>query len=364
MIIIWIIGVIVLLILLINVYILADPRFGGKPVKNQMVKLARQSVYEKGKFRNPGNIPVILPKSYGKMLRLQFGDNPGRIPDAAIPSVKPEFKDDFGNEDLSLIWLGHSTVLIRIDTITILTDPVFSKRASPFSFVGPKSFEYSVPFTPENIPFPDIILISHDHFDHLDYRTIQNYYKGVKVFYVPLGVKSHLVRWGVPEENITELDWWSGKNYNDSLEFISTPAQHFTGRRGQNNSTLWCSWVIKGKKEILFFSGDSGYSNHFKEIGEKYGPFDIALMECGAYGTYWPYIHMVPEESVQAGLDVKAHTVIPIHWGKYNLAFHPWKEPVERFIQEASVQKLSYITPKPGEQVVIGSKQPTHTWWK
>ncbi len=364
MIIIWIIGVIVLLILLINVYVLADPRFGGKPAKDQMVKLARQSLYEKGKFRNPGNIPVILPKSYGKMLRLQFGDNPGRVPDDVIPSVKPEFKDSLGNEDLSLIWLGHSTVLIRIDTITILTDPVFSKRASPFSFVGPRSFEYSVPFTPENIPFPDIILISHDHFDHLDYRTIKKYYKGVKAFYVPLGVKSHLVRWGVPAENITELDWWSRKKYNDSLKFISTPAQHFTGRRGQNNSTLWCSWVIKGKKEILFFSGDSGYSTHFKEIGEKYGPFDIALMECGAYGTYWPYIHMVPEESVQASLDSKAKIVMPIHWGKYNLAFHPWKEPVERFVQEASVQKLNYITPKPGDQVVIGSKQPTHTWWK
>lgn len=361
---IWIIGSIILTVLVIIIYMNVDPGFGGKPGREQMEKLAKHSVYEKGCFKNSDEVPVMLPNSYGKVLRLQFGDNPGRVPEAALPSVTPVLSDNSADNNVSYVWLGHSTVLIRMDSLTILTDPVFSKRASPFSFLGPKSFEYTNPVLPEDIPFPDIILISHDHFDHLDYRTIKKYYKSVKAFYVPMGIKSHLVRWGVQEENITEFDWWEGKLCNEKVKFIAAPAQHFSGRRGQNNSTLWCSWIIKSKDKTIFISGDSGYSPHFAEIGDKYGPFDLAFVECGAYGKYWPYIHMMPEQSVQAGIDVKAKTVVPIHWGKFNLSFHPWKEPIERFIEKANVDKLDYVIPIIGEQIVMGSEYQNHSWWE
>ena len=172
------------------------------------------------------------------------------------------------------------------------------------------------------------------------------------------------MRWGIPEKNVTELDWWSEIQYTDSLKFIAAPAQHFSGRRGQNNSTLWCSWIIKGKSKLLFFSGDSGYSTHFQEIGEKLGPFDMALIESGAYGKYWPNIHMLPEQSVQAGIDVKAKVVIPIHWGKFNLAFHPWKEPVERFVKEAEIKKLVYAIPVVGQEIFIDSVKLYNPWWR
>lgn len=364
MVIIWIITCIVLLFLVFNIYTWAAPQFGRRPDKNNMKKLANNAVYNDGKFQNPGDPPIILPKSFRKILRLQFDKNPGRVPDTVIPSVIPAFGDTTNNGNTSLFWLGHSSVLIRIDKMIILTDPVFSKRASPVTFIGPKSFKYENPITPENIPFPDVILLSHDHFDHLDYKTIRNYYTGVKTFYVPLGAKSHLLRWGVPDKNITEFDWWLGVHYNDSLEFIATPAQHFSGRKGQDNSTLWCSWVIKGKTKTIYFSADSGYSGHFNEIGKKHGPFDITLMESGAYGQYWPNIHMLPEESVRAHLDLKGNILLPIHWGKFNLAFHPWKEPVQRIAAEADKLGVTLTTPLPGQEVSLDSKLPQTQWWE
>jgi L-ascorbate metabolism protein UlaG (beta-lactamase superfamily) len=355
---------IVLPVVLYKVFTSVAPQFGGKPYDSKLADRARNSIYEAGKFKNQLDIPVILPKTYKRIIRMQFGKHPNRIPEISIPSVKPVFSDSIMNEHVSIIWLGHSSVLICIDGSIILTDTVFSRRPSPVSFIGPKPFKYSVPITPETIPNPDVILISHDHFDHLDYKTIKNYFANVKSYIVPLGVKSHLVRWGIPEIKIIELDWWSEVSYGEKLKFIATPAQHFTGRRGQNNSTLWCSWVIKGDMGNIFFCGDSGYAPHFKQIGEKYGPFDLTMMESGAYGQYWPYIHMIPEESVRAHIDLKGKVLLPIHWGKYNLAFHPWKEPVERLSVEATVCGIILTTPKPGEEIVLNEYLPQDKWWQ
>ena len=351
-------------ILVYIIYTSVALHFGGKPHKSEMAAQAMASVYEKGRFKNQNNVPVILPKIYRKILRMQFDNNPARIPESQLPSLKPTLSETDTGDGCSVIWLGHSSVLIRIDGHIILIDPVFSRRASPVSFIGPMSFEYAVPITADAIPYPDIILISHDHYDHLDYHTIKDYYSDVQTFIVPLGVKSHLVRWGIPEIRITELDWWSEVIYKETLIFTATPAQHFTGRRGQNNSTLWCSWVIKGQKRNIFFSGDSGYSTHFSEIGEKFGPFDIALVESGAYGAYWPYIHMIPEESVQAHIDLKGKVMLPIHWGKFNLAFHPWKEPIERISVKAPEFNIVLATPRPGEEIILGGAIPKIAWWK
>jgi len=337
------------------------PQFGGKPSIIELEKLSLNSRYENARFRNLDDKPVILPKSYGKIIRQQLKKIQGRIPAAELPSVAPVFKDT--NSILSVIWLGHSTVLIRMGNTLILTDPVFSQRVSPVSFAGPVSFKYSVTFNPLSIPVPDVILISHDHFDHLDYRTIKKYYKGVKQFIVPLGIKSHLVKWGVPGENIQEADWWESKWY-DKIEFVATPSQHFSGRRGQDNSTLWCSWVVRGGEKKIFYCGDSGYGQHFKEIGRKSGPFDLTFIESGAYGDYWPFIHMKPEESVQAHIDLGGKILLPIHWAKYNLALHPWKEPVERLLSEASKRKVTFTTPLPGEEVLPDKILPQQSWWR
>jgi L-ascorbate metabolism protein UlaG (beta-lactamase superfamily) len=228
----------------------------------------------------------------------------------------------------------------------------------------PKAFPITVPFRPEELPVPDIILLSHDHFDHLDYKTIRTYYMKVKTFLVPLGIKNHLKRWGVPSANIVEFDWNESLTTDSGLRFIAAPAQHFSGRKGQENATLWCSWIIMSGSYKVFFCGDSGYGDHFKEIGKEYGPFDITLMECGAYGQYWPNIHMLPEQSLQAHIDLLGKILIPVHWSKFNLAFHPWKEPVECLVAAASKNNVDIRTPLIGEEMTPLNSGKTTVWWK
>ena len=328
-----------------------------------MQELAKRSVFSKGKFHNTEELPVMLPGSYLKLIRESRKNRGKRKPGGRIPSTKPVFTHSVADSSCSVIWLGHSMSLIRVSGITILTDPVFSKRASPVSFSGPQSFKLENPLHPEDLPKPDIILISHDHFDHLDHKTIRDHFNEVSTFLVPLGLRDHLERWGIRPEQIREFDWWEEAMITDKLSIVATPAQHFSGRRRQDNHTLWCSWVIRGAGVKLYFSGDTGYGDHFRAIGNKFGPFDLALMECGAYGKYWPNIHMKPEETVQASEDIRASAVLPIHWGKFNMAFHPWKEPIQRFITASEIHKVNYTTPLIGEQIIIGSPLPKKTWW-
>ncbi len=363
MIVLKIIVLLLLLMVAVNLFFILAPQFGAKPSKERLEKLAVNSIYSGGKFSNAENKPVILPKSYGKMIKQQFGKNPNRLPDIPLPSSLPHFGNDTLSDDLSLIWLGHSTLLIRMSGTTIITDPVFSKRASPVSFIGPKQFPTTQTITVDDLPAIDIVLISHDHFDHLDYHTIKQIQAGVKRFIVPLGIRDHLMKWGVPSEKIVESDWWD-HNEVSGLQFICTPAQHFSGRRKQDNKTLWSSWIIRQAEKSVFYCGDSGYGNHFKEIGEKYGPFTITLMESGAYGKYWPYIHMLPEETVQAHIDLKGEVLLPIHWSKYNLAFHPWKEPINRLTQKAQELDVQVTTPRIGESFSPTENTPVNHWWK
>jgi L-ascorbate metabolism protein UlaG (beta-lactamase superfamily) len=362
-----VIGIVVLIVITIvgtiNLYMLFAPQFGDRPDQKRIMPLAKSSIYSKGKFFNETETQMILPKSVFKIVKQQFGKNPGRVPEQSLPSVKPVFDMENNPEDISVIWLGHSSILIRANNTIILTDPVFSKRASPVSFAGPKSFKLAVPYTPDELPLPDVILISHDHFDHLDYKTITQYYSKVRLFLVPLGVRDHLERWGIPSQNIVEFDWWQSRNLSDSLQVIATPSRHFSGRKGQDNSTLWCSWVIKSGDQKIFFSGDSGYGKHFKDIGEKYGPFDLTLMECGAYGQYWPFIHMIPEQTAQAQIDLRGKTLLPIHWAKFNLSLHPWKEPIDRLLQSAEDLDIVVVTPLIGEEVRQGSSSAVNRWW-
>jgi L-ascorbate metabolism protein UlaG (beta-lactamase superfamily) len=351
-------------VLAVNLYLRFSPQFGKRPDRKYLQSKAVSAYYDGKKFRNETDKPVILPNSVWKILRLQFKKNPGRVPVHHLPSVFPAFTEKNNEEDLEIIWLGHSTVCIRLGNTIIFTDPVIGKRASPLAFAGPKAFPVSTPFSAGSLPLPDMIVISHDHFDHLDYNTIRFYAKRVKTFFVPLGVSSHLVKWGVPIDRITEFDWGESYTTDSGIQLIASPARHFSGRRRQENSTLWCSWILKNPYHSIFFSGDSGYGPHFKNIGEKHGPFEITFIECGGYSQFWPDIHMLPEQSARAHVDLCGKILIPIHWCKFNLAFHPWKEPVDRLIRAADKMNIDLMTPLIGKAYKFHTIYTRETWWK
>ncbi|MDP4170893.1 MAG: MBL fold metallo-hydrolase, partial [Bacillota bacterium] len=248
---------------------------------------------------------------------------------------------------------------------TILLDPMFGTTPSPFPMIGGKRYSGKLPFELDELPEIDIVLLSHNHYDHLDYGTIKKIKHKVQRFITPLGVGSNLEKWGVESSRIEEHDWWDDFHYK-GLDFVCTPARHFSGRSLlDRDATLWCSWIINGMETNIFFSGDSGYAPHFKEIGEKYGPFDVTLMECGQYDERWASIHMVPEETVQAHMDVKGKLMIPIHWAAFTLALHDWTDPVDRAVKAATERNVAISTPRIGETIVLGSSDyPTAAWWK
>jgi L-ascorbate metabolism protein UlaG (beta-lactamase superfamily) len=252
--------------------------------------------------------------------------------------------------------------MINIDGYKILADPVFEKRISVF---GPTRFNGDVPLDIQQIPQIDAVLISHDHYDHLNKFTVQFLTEKSDKFIVPLHVGALLIDWGVPQDKIVELDWWQEYRLDQNLMVAATPAQHFSGRGiTDRNKTLWASWVIQTPFHNLFFSGDSGYFGGFKQIGEKYGPFDMTFIECGAYGEGWPKVHMFPEQTVQAHLDLKGNVLHPIHWGTFNLALHPWYEPMVRLTAAANLKNVKIATPIVGETTVYDMRIPVARWWE
>ncbi|MEJ2639324.1 MAG: MBL fold metallo-hydrolase [Desulfosarcinaceae bacterium] len=249
-----------------------------------------------------------------------------------------------------------------VDGFRLLTDPVFEKRVS---ILGPTRFNSEVPVAMDQLPDIDAVIISHDHYDHLNRFSIRGLKEKTRCFIVPLGVGARLERWGVPAGRIVELDWWQEHHLNEALMVAATPAQHFSGRGlGDRNQTLWASWVMETKHHRLFFSGDSGYFEGFKEIGTIYGPFDLTLMECGAYHKAWADVHMFPEETVQAHLDLKGAVLHPIHWGTFNLSLHPWHEPMERLTAAAKASGVRTATPVVGDTTLLGEHIPSTHWWR
>lgn len=287
-------------------------------------------------------------------------------PPQALPvhlNAAPEYKTqaDF------VVWYGHSTVLLQLDGKKILMDPVFSDAAAPLPWIGTKRYNQGLLTQITQLPPIDVILLSHDHYDHLDYPTIMGLQHKVGTFVVPLGVGCHLEKWGISSQQIKELDWWQNVML-DHINLIATPARHESGRKiGMKNKTLWSSWVIKGKNQSIFFSGDSGYSAaQFQKIGEKYGPFDLTLIECGQYNSRWKDMHMFPEQSLQAHFDLRGKKMLPIHWAAYTLAFHPWKEPIERLLRAARNQPDTHIvTPMLGQIADIDTLDKCSVaWWR
>ncbi|WP_066218324.1 MBL fold metallo-hydrolase [Formosa haliotis] len=349
------------------IFVNTSPEFGGKQPAENEKKFALTKHYKEGRFINLGNVDMKIGlKDYGKSLLGYFNPPKGAVPNKPIltESISKSDLENYSGET-RLFWFGHSTFLLQIQSKNILIDPMFGDVPSPIEFLGTKRFSDHLPIDIDSLPTIDAVLISHDHYDHLDYGSIIKLKGKVNRFYTPLGVGAHLESWGVKAEKIIELDWWEHRMFSD-LQFVCTPAQHFSGRGlTDKGKTLWSSWVIKSDTETIFFSGDSGYGPHFKDIGEKFGPFDFAMMECGQYNTLWHEIHMYPEETAQAALDVKAKRMMPIHWGAFKLAMHGWNEPVERLEKVAKLEHLNMVIPKIGEPILVNATtQPSERWWE
>lgn len=335
------------------------PPFGGKTPRSQK---QRSKNFVNGKFVN--QIPTSMSLGFAgtlSILRDQLRGSPERKPALTLVPEHPKF--DITHEP-HITWFGHSAFLLQIEGKNILLDPMFGRAPSPFPAVGPQRFSKELPANPEDLPPIDAVFISHDHYDHLDYGSIQKLSSKVRMFFVPLGLGAHLRKWGVTAENITELDWWEERTF-EGISLTCTPSRHFSGRTLTDRfDTLWCSWVIRTDTGSVFFSGDTGYGPHFKQIGKKYGPFDLTLLECGQYDTRWPHVHMQPEQTVIAHTDLRGKRMIPMHWGAFVLALHSWTDPVERVLAAAREVDAVVITPKIGDKVAYKAiSYPTSPWW-
>lgn len=314
---------------------------------------------EEEEFRNP--LPLFTDVSAMWDAVVHGGDI--TEPVAPVPVVKPEPRvlATPPTTGLRVTWLGHSTVLLEVDGKRLLTDPVWGPRASPFSFIGPKRW-YPPLIELEQLPPIDVVLISHDHYDHLDYPTISRMREWNTKFVTPLGVGAHLEYWGVPSDKIIELDWWQEVNF-DLLKVVCSPARHASGRTLlDRDATLWAGYAIVGPLHRVYFSGDTGMFPEFADIGAKYGPFDVTMVEVGAYNRAWPDWHSGPEQAVQAHQMLRGRAFIPIHWGLFNLAAHNWTEPVERTQAAAEKASVRVLTPRPGESLEPSVSNTTR-WW-
>ena len=325
----------------------------------------RSPHYHDGVFVNlePASLNIDTEEQRNILWELISGRAAGR-PATDIPLIASEpraFEAPAGR--IAVSWFGHSTALLEIDGYRVLTDPVWSERCSPSDVVGPGRM-HPPPVPLDALPALDAIVVSHDHYDHLDIDTILALARSQWApFIVPLGVGAHLRDCGIPDERIVELDWNEHAKI-DELTLICTPARHFSGRFLNRNTTLWASWAIIGPAHRAYFGGDSGYTKSFAEIGADHGPFDVTLMPVGAYNRSWPDIHMNPEEAVQAHLDVNGRLLVPIHWCTFRLAPHPWAEPIERLLAAADASHVSVAVPKPGERVDPTATAQLEHWWR
>jgi L-ascorbate metabolism protein UlaG (beta-lactamase superfamily) len=317
-------------------------------------------------YLNPVPTDVMKAGAMKKVLLEYMKPHPGRVP------VKPPgpFATDkaallrLADNDVQVTWLGHSTVLLTVDGKRFLTDPVWYQRASPFTHMGPKRF-FQVPVSLQDLPPIDFILLSHDHYDHFDRKTLRYLATKNILFITMLGVGSRLRKLGVSSKLITELDWWQQIKLTDHFNITALPARHFSGRSLMDRfTTLWGSFALQGPQHSVYYGADSGYYEGFEIIGDAFGPFDLAMLEIGAYNPLWDDIHLGPEKAAQACLDVKGNLLLPLHWGTFALAFHPWTEPIEQLLAAAKNKGVSLLVPAPGETRVVSNGAYLNRWWE
>ncbi|MBU0528722.1 MBL fold metallo-hydrolase [bacterium] len=355
---------IIILTITVILFVNFAPVFGNNSKGASKTIIENSPNYIDGKFQNL--VPTKMDFRKGEDYNSEYiaTANIGKRPKRPLPSVKFNKANFAENDANSITWFGHSIILFKLEKRIIIVDPVFN-NASPFSAIlGPKPFKYENNICAKNLPNNiDVVLITHDHYDHLEYKTIKEIHSKVDKFLVPLGNKAHLMKWGVPDSKIEEFDWYDNFSYGN-IDFTFTPTRHFSGRALRDRfASLWGGWIIKSISNNFYISGDGGYSDEFKVIGNKYGPFDIVFIENGAYNPRWENIHLFPEQGVQASLDAQAKIALPIHWGKFSLSSHSWSEPIDRFAKEAEKRNLTIATPLFGQTFIIGGNIPNENWW-
>jgi L-ascorbate metabolism protein UlaG (beta-lactamase superfamily) len=314
-----------------------------------------------GKFRNTLPTPTLKPANARDGLLRQWHEqrHNGR-PGGPVPLATADFPAEAG--ELAVTWFGHASALLEIDGQRVLVDPVWSHRVSPSPTLGPTRL-HPAPVALEALPPVDVVVISHDHYDHLDLPTVRFLLRrSTAPFVVPIGIGEHLRCWGVPDERIVELDWDAGTTVGE-LSLTCTEARHFSGRFFARDTTLWASWVIAGPRHKVFFGGDTGYTPAFAGIGARFGPFDLTLLPVGAYNEAWKAIHMDPEEAVRANGDLGGQVMLPIHWATFNLAFHRWAEPVQRARAAAEQSGVPLVVPLPGQRIDVLAPPDLVDWW-
>lgn len=337
------------------------PTFGGEMSGARLARMQRSPEYADGRFVNTPPYEATLA------LRQNIRDYAGgqvRTPPAEIPvlPLAPGSLRQPPVAGLRAIWFGHSTVLLEIDGVRIITDPMLSQRASPFQFLGPQRM-HPPPIPLQQLEGIDAAVISHDHYDHLDMDTVLQLARGGTHFFVGLGIGAHLERWGVPLAQLHEMDWWEKVDFK-GVEIHNTPARHYSGRKRMDDSTLWSSWMIKSAGYSVYYSGDTGYGPHFGEIRQRLGAPDLVLMKVGSYGSSWLDIHMDPESAVQAQADLGGKVLLPVHWATFNLSYHAWAEPVERTLAAAGSTAVQVVTPRVGEAFEYGKPWDERRWFR
>lgn len=338
---------------------------GGKLDGGRLERARGSPSFRDGKFVNVVPSRTLLPGTLGELLRRRLFGDEERVPPAPVPVVRRTAADYATPpaSGLRVTWVGHATALVEIDGSRVLTDPIWSERCSPSTLVGPKRF-HPPPITLADLPAVDVVVVSHDHYDHLDMATVKALATRGTRFAVPLGVGAHLEAWDVPEEQITELDWGESTRVGD-LTVTATAARHYSGRNPlRADETLWASWVVAGPAHRFFFSGDTGYLDAFARIGEQHGPFDVTLVKIGASDRLWQEIHMSPEEAVRVHRDVRGRLLLPVHWGTFNLALHAWNAPADEVLEIARRAGVAIAVPRPGELVEPAAPPAVEAWWR
>jgi L-ascorbate metabolism protein UlaG (beta-lactamase superfamily) len=342
-----------------------QPKFGKLPAGAQLMRIQASQNFSKGQFQNQRHTPTFSEGSnFLKVLRdVTFNRSKRNRPIDPIPSVRTDLHRLDPSKDV-LVWFGHSSYFIQADGRKFLVDPVFSGNASPIPN-SVKSFPGSDAYTASDMPDFDYLIISHDHWDHLDYETLRQLKPKIKRIITGLGTKAHLEHWGFDPAAITEKDWHEEILLEPGFVIHTVPARHFSGRGFRRAKAIWMSFVLQTPGLKIFIGGDSGYDTHFEDIGNQFGPFDLAILECGQYNANWKHIHSMPEELILEARQLRARRLLPVHWGKFALALHDWDEPIIRIAELSKEAGLPILTPLIGEEIRLKDDHQVFTeWWK